>query len=149
MPQSFIKRFAGREQETVDKIKLFGWSNFCKREGISGFSSSLQEWFQKQKGCENDSILQYISSDSSVHDLSPFKRAILDLQAVQSKHAARDAHYETLLAEKDREIAFLKDQYRDCLLQQYRGMQPVLEVIDQFCRGELCNQPIRGDPLRI
>jgi len=140
MPQSFIKRFAGREREVVDEIKLFGNTNFCKREGIAGFTTALQEWFKKQKGCENDSILQYISSDSPVQDLSPIKRALLDLQAVRSKHDERDTHYEALLAEKDREIAFLKDQYRDCILQQYRGMQPVLEVIDQFCRG---------DPLRI
>lgn len=132
MAQSFNKRFAGREQEVVDEIKLWGWSRFSKREGIAGFSIALQGWFQGQKGCENDSILRYISSDLPLYDLPLAKQIMLAIQAERSQHQASVADCQSRLEEKQRQITLLEEQLRYYKLAEYRDLKPLWE----FCRGE-------------
>jgi len=153
MPQSFVKRFAGREAGVVDEIKLFGWSNFCKREGIPGFSIPLQEWFHKQKGCERDSILQYISPDEPISDLSPLKKFMLDIQAGDSKWEGVVANLKDRLAEANQRNESLARELRESRLSDLERFKPLFEFArnrrDLQPAFELCNQPIRGDPLRI
>ena len=137
MAQSFIKRFAGRETEAVARIKLFGWRRFCEDEGISGYA--LQSWFQRQKGCENDSIYRYISSDSPVHDLPLAKQLLLAVKQMQVAHNADMAKVKTdcanLLAEKDRVIEQLKENDRFRQLDEYKRLEPVFEICREYIRS--------------
>lgn len=134
MPQSFTKRFAGREQEVIDEIRLFGEQEFCKHEGIKGFA--LQNWFQRQPSCENDSIYNYRGSDLPVHDLPLAKQIMLAIQSRESKYKADVAQYKARLEETNRRIEFLEEQLRYYRLNEYRDLKPIWELVN-----------IRGDPV--
>ncbi len=138
MAQSFKKRFAGRESEAVNEIKLYGSSDFCKREGITGYN--LQSWFQKQKGCESDSIYRYISSESPVQDLPLPKQILLAVQNMRSTHDADmakiKAHYENLLMEKERMIERYRENDRFRQLAEYKRLAPVFEICREYIRGD-------------
>jgi len=138
MPQSFIRRFKGREQEVVNEIKLDGYDNFCKRERISSVGFALQIWFQKQRGCENDSIYNYFSSDSPIQDLPLVKQIVLAVQKERSNHADILAKDKARMDEMAREVEFLKEQLRYYRMAEYRDLKPLYE---------LCCQPTRGDPV--
>lgn len=137
MAQAFTKRFAGREVEVVDEIKLFGWSEFCKREGVTGFN--LQKWFQQQPGCEGDSIHHYPSSDLPIYDLSLVDKIKLCIQAERSKHKAEVAQLKSII-EEQAELLKMKDEHlRYYRLAEYRHLKPIWEVV---------RPSIRGDPVR-
>jgi len=134
MPQSFNKRFAGREQEVVDEIKLFGEQEFCKHEGTKGFA--LQEWFQKQPGHEKDSIYHYRGLTNSISGLSSFKQLMLDIQAGDSKLLQLVSNLEDRLAEAHQRNELLERQLRESKLSHYERFKPLFE----FVRN-------RGDPI--
>lgn len=136
MPQSFNKRFAGREQEVVDEIKLFGQMEFCRHEGIAGFG--LQEWFQKQRGCERDSIYHYISSDLPIHGLPLAKQIMLAIQARESKYQVSLADYQFRLEETNRRIEFLEEQLRYYRRAEWRELKPIWDLVNN-----------KGDPVKI
>jgi len=133
--QSFNKRFAEREQEVIDEIKLFGEQEFCKHEGIKGFA--LQKWFQKQKGCRNDSIYNYISSDLPIHDLPLAKQIMLAIQSRDSKYQTSVADYQSRLEETNRRIKVLEEQLRYYKRAEYRELKPIWELVNN-----------KGDPIR-
>lgn len=133
MPQSFRKRFAGREQEVVNEIKCFGSFAFCEREGIAGFG--LQRWFREQEGCKNDSIYRYVSSDLPKDDLPFAKQLILAFQRIESKYQASLAVYQTRLDEKNRRIEFLEEQLRYFKMGEFKDLQPVLEFVNNMERA--------------
>lgn len=129
MPQSFTKRFAGRETEVIDEIKLEGWDDFCRYEGIKG-TFALQVWFQKQPGCQTDSIYRYISSDSPVQDLPLVKQIMLAIQAERSRHEVAVAEYKVRLSETNRQIKFLEEQLRYYRLGEYKNLRPIWELVN-------------------
>lgn len=132
MAQSFTKRFAGREREVVDEIKLLGWNTLCEHEGIAGYG--LQGWFQKQKGCENDSIYHYISSDLPIHNLPLAKQIMLAIQKERSEHTNNRAKDEAIRAKMAREIQSLREQLRYYRLAEYRDLKPIWELCQQLER---------------
>ena len=134
MPQSFTKRFAEREREVIDEIKLFGEQEFCKHEGIKGYA--LQQWFQKQPGCENDSIYRYRGFREAMSDLSSFKELMLDIQAGDSKLLQLVANLEDRLAEANQRNKLLERELRETKLSDYERFKPLFE----FVRN-------RGDPV--
>jgi len=138
MPQSFKKRFAGREKEVIGEIKLFGWSEFCKHEGIAGFSPALQNWFQGQSGCKDDSILHYISRRETTSDLSSIKELMLDIQAGDSKWERVVANLQDKLAKAYQRNEVLERELRESKLRDYERLKPLIE----FVRN-------RGDPVEV
>lgn len=132
MPQSFVKRFAGRELEVIDEIKFFGEYEFCKHEGIPGYA--LQQWFQKQKGCENDSIYNYRGPREAMSDLSSFKELMLNIQAGDSKLQQLVANLEDRLALVNQRNELLERELRESKLNDYERFKPLFEFVR--CRGD-------------
>jgi len=137
MPQSFKKRFAGRDPaELINELEIFGFEEFCKHEGIKGWG--LQKWLQKQKGHENDSVFSYLGKHSAASDLPLAKQIMLAIQTERSKHETLVADYKNRLGEKDRLIEQQKEQLRYYRMQEYRNLQPVWDLINN-----------KGDPVEI
>lgn len=134
MPQSFKKRFAGREKEIVDEIKLDGWYKFCEREGITGFG--IQRWFQGQPGCKNDSVYRYISSDSPVQGLPLVKQIMLAIQKERSTHADILAKDKARMDGMARQIKFYEEQLRYYRLLEYKNLKPIWELVRISNKGD-------------
>ena len=127
MARAFRLRFKGREKEVVEQIKFLGHDEFCRQEGISGFA--LQKWFQKQPGCENDSIYHYFHRSPSMQDLPILQQCALAI--IKEREQNRK-----LFAEKDAELDEVKgerDEYREKLRVALFEQWKQLKALHRLC----------------
>ena len=127
----FTKRFSGREAEVVDQIKIFGYREFCRQEfGDENRGNGLQGWFQKQAGCEHDSIYHYVGISDSLSDLHVSSRVYLSIQNRDAKWQRLVERLKTRIAELERDNERKDETIRQYQSLDYRMWQPVIELAE-------------------
>jgi len=132
------KQLAGRERESVKEIKRDGWNLFCQYEGVG--PDTLERWFQKQKGCEADSIFNYPSLNLGLSDLSLRDRIVLCIEAGDSQWEARLAHEKEKAEYYKRLWEKRGQQLRRYKAAEYELLEPIWEAV---------KPKNKGDPVRV
>jgi len=137
MAKALKTRFKGHEKEKIEQLELMGWRTFCAEEPC-GYDA-LQHWLQQQLGHENDSIYRYTGLFPRLQDLPSYKQLALAIQRMCTERDRMDAHYKTIIEQKDRRIESLSMQMRSYRLGEYRDLKPLFDIVKPYLK----NHPIR------
>jgi len=138
MARAFRLRFKGRETDVIEQIKVMGHSRFCKlefgEENKGGYG--LQKWFQKQPGCENDSIYRYVGPPESLWD--SLSVDILRLR-FEEYHTKTGNTLASLTAERDewrRRYEYQKQLNKTAADYERQKMMPLIGLVESYIRGQ-------------
>jgi len=132
MARAFELRFKGREPETVERIKFLGHREFCRQEfgdeKRGGYG--LQGWFQKQSGCEHDSIYHYVGVPEPLRDMHISKRLYLLIQDRDTKWRRLVQRLENKIGDLERTNELKDETIRNYQIGDQRVWQPVFDLIE-------------------
>ena len=127
---SLKTRPAGREKGAIEEIQTFGWNEFCRREGMSGYA--LQKWFQQQPGHETEKVSYYTGKSIGVRDLPKVEQIKLSVLKERHDYEIRierlRAEHEAQLSELRQALLQAKGVIRQYQEQDSRSLNSLLEL---------------------